>query len=123
MFNFFLTCYRKGILTFCGVQVNVEFDLNGNEGKLVFRQYDNGQYQQGKTISSRHPNIVKGVITGKKSWGLFLNQWTDGIAEGVFTKYEILDEFTQRGITIPEPLLNDFNNRLWKKRIKYNERF
>ncbi len=54
---------------------------------------------------------------------LWLNQWTDGIAEGVFTKYEILDEFTQRGITIPEPLLNDFNNRLWKKRIKYHERF
>ena len=110
------------MLTFCGSHVDVKFDINEEEGKFIFRKYDNGQYQQGKTISSRHPNIVKGVITGKKSWGLWVNQWTDGISEGVFTKYEILDEFTQRGITIPESLLNDFNNRLWKKRIKYNER-
>lgn len=67
---------------------------------------------------SQHPNISKGVIVGKKSWGLFLNEWTNGIAEGSFTKKEILDEFENRNIKIPEPLLIDFNNRLNQKILK-----
>jgi len=62
-------------------------------------------------------------LIGKKSWGLWLNEWTDGIVEGTFTKYEILEEFSKNGIVIPESLLTDFNNRLWKKTIKYHERF
>jgi len=72
-------------------------------------------------LVSQHPNISKGVIVGKKSWGLFLNEWTNGIAEGSFTKKEILDEFENRNIKIPEPLLIDFNNRLNQKILKlYN---
>ena len=67
---------------------------------------------------SQHPNIVKAVISGKKSWGLWLNQWTDGIAEGCFTKQEILGEFEKLGIKIPESLLTDFNNRLNQKILK-----
>ncbi len=121
MFSFFLTCYRKGLLTFCGVHVGVEFDLDGNEGKLVFRQYDNGQYQQGKTIISRHPNIVKGVITGKKSWGLFVRQWSQGIGDCDFTIEEIINEFEIKGITIPQSLLRDFQNQIKKYKInKYS---
>jgi hypothetical protein len=69
-------------------------------------------------LVSQHPNIAKGVIVGKKSWGLWLNQWTDGIAEGCFTKQEILSEFEEKGIKIPESLLTDFNNRLYQKVIK-----
>ena len=67
---------------------------------------------------SQHPNISKGVIIGKKSWGLWLNQWTDGIAEGCFTKQEILNEFEKHNIKIPESLLTDFNNRLNQKILK-----
>ena len=74
------------------------------------------------SIKTRHPNIVKGVLIGKKSWGLWLNEWTDGIVEGSFTRNEILDEFTKNGISIPESLLTDFNNRLYQKRIKRHER-
>lgn len=66
---------------------------------------------------------MTGILIGKKSWGLWLNEWTDGITEGSFTKYEILEEFTKNGIVIPESLLTDFNNRLWKKRINYHEQF
>jgi len=69
-------------------------------------------------LVSQHPNISKGVIVGKKSWGLWLNQWTDGIAEGCFTKHEILSEFEKKGIRIPESLLIDFNNRLNQKILK-----
>lgn len=97
--------------------------MNEIEGKNVFRKYDNGEYKNDKTIKTRHPNIVKGVLIGKKAWGLWLNEWTDGIVEGSFTRHEILEEFTKNGITIPESLLMDFNNRLYQKRIKRHERF
>jgi hypothetical protein len=119
MFTFFLKSYRSGLLTFCGVSVDVEFDINEVEGKHCFRNFDNGQYKT-KPIISRHPNIVKGVIIGKKSWGLWLNQWTDGIVDWSFTKEEILGEFKDKGIKIPEPLLNDFNNRIEEKKLKRN---
>lgn len=62
------------------------------------------------------------MIIGKKSWGLFLDQWTDGISDGLFTKYEILDEFKNRDIIIPESFLLDFENRLYKKRQKRFEK-
>jgi RIO-like serine/threonine protein kinase len=66
-------------------------------------------------LSSYHPNILKGVIMGKKSWGLWLQQWTDGIVEGSFTEREILNEFTSKGIKIPEPLMIDWDNVIIKK--------
>jgi len=37
-------------------------------------------------LSSCHPNTLKGVIVGKKSWGLMLNEYTDGISDGLFTE-------------------------------------
>ena len=67
---------------------------------------------------TRHPNIVRGVIIGKKSWGLFLNEWSDGIVEGSFTKREIIKEFEDNGILIPESLLKDFENRIVQKMKK-----
>lgn len=118
MFTFFLQSYRKGLLTFCGSIVKVEFDVNESEGKYTFRKYDNGQYQLGKPIISRHPNIVKAVIVGKKSWGLWVDQWSDGIVEGTFFQRDIEQEFEDKGITIPLSLLKDFDNRIYRKRLK-----
>ena len=122
MFNFFLKCYRKGILTFSGSMLEVERDDNEGDGKFCFRKYDNGEYKF-VNPKSRHPNILYGVITGKKSWGLWLDQWTDGIIDWTFTKEEILGTFKESGIEIPEPLLKDFNNTLERKRIKRNEKY
>lgn len=118
MFTFFLQSYRKDILTFCGSKVEVSWiDDNGKtDGKYSFRKFENGQFKW-KKYNSYHPNILKGVITGKKSWGLFLNMWAEGIAECNFTKNEIIQEFTDKGITIPECLLKDFENRINK--LKY----
>ena len=110
--------YRSGILTFCGSHVDIDFDVNSIEGKMTFRKYDNGQYRQGKKIITRHPNIVKGVITGKKSWGLWVNQWSDGIVEGTFSKREILQDFYDKEIIIPESLMKDFDNRIINKMKK-----
>lgn len=121
MFTFFLQSYRKGLLTFCGSHVNVSYvepnELGHTSGKYSFRKFENGQFKF-KKYNSCHPNILKGVITGKKSWGLFLNMWAEGIAECNFTKNEIIEEFTSKGITIPRPLLLDFENRINKLKYK-----
>lgn len=118
IFNFFLSSYRKGILTFCGSIVNVEFDVNESEGKNTFRKFDNGQYSGGKPIVTRHPNIVKAVIIGKKSFGLWCDQWADGIVEGTFLKREIIQEFESKGIIIPNSLMKDFEDRIYRKMVK-----
>lgn len=115
IFSFFLKCYRSELLDFCGSIVETISDTNEIEGKNTFRKYDNGDYQNGKPIITRHPNVVKAVIVGKKSWGLFINEWSDGIIEGSFTKKEILEEFSNRNINIPDSLLLDFENRIITK--------
>lgn len=81
----------------------------------MFRNYDNGFYKHGGLITTRHPNIVKGVIIGKKSWGLHVKMWSEGIVEGTFTKKEILEEFSKNNIIIPPQLLLDFENQINKK--------
>jgi len=69
-----------------------------------------------------HPNILKGVLIGKKSWGLWRNEWSDGISEGLFTKEEIIQQFKDCNIEIPESLLTDFHNTIHKKILKRLER-
>jgi len=61
---------------------------------------------------------LKSVIIGKKSWGLYLNMWAEGIADWCFTEEEILKEFEERGIRIPESFLLDFKNRINKMKEK-----
>ena len=121
MFDFFLTSYRKGVLTFSGIKVDIQSDVNQLPGKEVFRMYDDGFYKNGKQIISRHPNIVSGVIIGKKAWGLWVDQWSEGITECTFTLDEILNEFKKRNIEIPEPLFKDFLNRIEKKKGTRNK--
>lgn len=121
MFNFFLKSYRFGILTFCGVNVDVVYDKDGPEGKNCFKLFEDGRFKN-QVLKSRHPNIFKGVVTGKKSWGLWVDSWTDGITEKSFTKKEVLSQFTDNGIEIPESFLKDFDNVLEKKRIKRIEK-
>jgi hypothetical protein len=84
--------------------------------------YDDGQF---KFIDpySKHPNILKAVITGKKSWGLWVDQWTDGITEWCFTREEILKEFSDRNIKIPDSFLKDFDNTIERKRLKRNSKY
>ena len=122
MFNFFLICYRKDILTFSGTQVSVKYDPNGEDGKLTFRKFDNGDYKL-KQITTRHPNIVFGVIKGKKSWGLWLNIYTDGIVDWSFTIEEIQSIFSDHDIVIPDPLWKDFLNVLERKKRIRNENY
>jgi hypothetical protein len=118
MFNFFLKSYRKDILTFCGSIVNIKYDINSEDGKFSFRLYENGNFKQQEIISS-HPNILKAVITAKKSWGLWCEQFSDGIAENSFTKHEILEQFKQNDIIIPDVFLKEFENKIWEARFRF----
>jgi len=123
MFTFFLKGYRTGVFSFCGSVVETEFDVDGDEGKFCFRRVENGDYKQGEIPITRHSNILKGVITGKRGWGLWLDAFSDGICDCTFTKEEILDEFQKRNIQIPEPLLKDFENRIEKKKGIRNKEY
>ena len=111
------------MFSFCGSIVEVKFDVNEEEGKFCFRKLENGEYKKGEIPISRHSNILKGVIIGKKGWGLWVDQWSDGIVDWTFTKEEILNEFKIRNIKIPESLLKDFENRIEKKRRVRNEKY
>lgn len=123
MFTFFLKSYRSGILTFCGTNVEVDFDINGDEGKYCFRKYENGQYKKEEIPKTRHSNILKGVLIGKKSWGLWKDQWTDGINDWTFTKEEIFKEFEDKGIIIPLSFIKEFENLIEKKRKIRNQNY
>jgi hypothetical protein len=120
MFSFFLKSYRSGILEFTGSIIETEFDPNGEEGKFCFRQIENGEIKRNNIIKTRHPNVVKAVVSGKRSFGLWVDQWSDGIVDWSFTEEEILGEFQKRNIKIPKPLLRDFYNRIDKKKRKRN---
>jgi hypothetical protein len=120
MFDFYLSVYRTGLITFCGVGVEVDFDVNGSDGKYGFREYDNGRFKL-KTPISRHPKILRGVIIGKKGWGLWVETWSQGIVDWSFTKEELLLEFEKRNIVIPEPLMIEWDKLIERKKNKRNQ--
>lgn len=99
----------------------MKFDVNGDEGKYCFRKLENGLYKNEIPIT-RHPNILKSVMIGKKSWGLWVDQWSDGIVDWTFTLEEILEEFSSRNIEIPDSFLLDFKNRIQKKKEIRNQK-
>ncbi len=99
--------------------------MNGDEGKYCFRKLENGQCrnEDGEIIpTTRHPNILKSVMIGKKSWGLWVDTWSDGIVDWTFTLEEILEEFSSRNIEIPDSFLLDFKNRIQKKKEIRNQK-
>lgn len=119
MFNFYIDCYRSGIIGFSGSNINVKYSNKAKDAMVVFKEYDNGLHSNKSIIYTKQPNLLYACIFSKKGWGLLVNQWAEGIVEGSFTKYEFLKMFDDANITIPKPLLLDFNNRVWSYRFKY----
>lgn len=107
---------RSGLITFCGVGINVKFDVNGPSGRGCIDNYENGFYRNGIPIVSRHPNIVKSVLVGKKGWGLWVKEWSDGIGDGLFTKEEIMHEIESRGIELPKSMMDDFDTLIERRK-------
>lgn len=115
IFSFYLACYRKGLITFCGSKVGFKFSSKGFNGKESFRKFDIGE-----KFETKHPNILKAIVTAKKGFGLWIDQWSEGISECSFQLEEILEEFSKRGIKIPDAFMQDFQNRIQQKKyLKY----
>lgn len=117
MFEFYFRITRTGLITFCGDIVKVDFDVNGSDGKFSFREYDNGRFKNTIPVS-RHPNILKSVLIGKKGWGLLIRNWSEGIGSGLFTKFEFFELMKEYNIQIPDSFIIEFNNAVSKERIK-----
>lgn len=120
MFEFYLKIYRSGLITFCGSIVVIE--KGESDAKFAFREYDNGRFKF-QNPKSRHPNILKAVITGKKGWGLWVKTWSEGITEWTFTKEEILKEFEDKDIEIPEPLMIEWDKLIDKMKNIRNQKY
>jgi len=119
MFSFFLQIVRKGICDFCGSDVTREyktqFDIGGVSAKMAFKMYEQSEFED-DIIRTRHPNLIISLIQGKRGWGLWKQQWALGIADGTFTKNEILSMFEKNNILIPEAFINEFENIIWEER-------
>jgi len=85
------------------------------------KEFDNGLYKD-KPIYTKHPNILNGVIKSKKSWGLWVKEWSIGISECDFTRLEILKNFEEYDIKIPNSFLKEFDIRIGKEKIRRYER-
>lgn len=119
MFDFFVKGSHSGLFAFCGSPVRVEYDPDAPDAKFCFRKYENGHNDW---FVTRHPNLLFHAVRGKKGFGLWVKQWSQGIAECTFTKQEILDEFEKRNITIPVKLMKSFNDSISKEKMKRYER-
>lgn len=115
-FYVFLKLWRTDLITFCGSIVMPAGDPSAKTAKEIFMLFENGEYRDSSQLLTRHPNIVKAVITAKMGWGLWVKEWSSGIACGLFSRQEILNEFEIRGIKIPEAFLKEFDNAIRKKK-------
>lgn len=110
---------RTGILDFCGTEIRTRSNNTHKCVRLSVISFDNGEYSKDEVhegIQTRHSNLLRCYIIGKKSWGLWLNQWAEGVSEWLFTKDEIFKQFEDNGITVPKCLMLDFDNRVRKLR-------
>ena len=124
MFKFFYLVNRSGIIDFCGTTTNqIVFDLNGLDSRECFRLHEDGFYKGGKPMITKQPNILKSVLIGKKGIGLWFDQWSDGIVDWSFTKEEILQEFIDKGVEIPEPLMIEWDKLITKLKIIRNDNY
>ena len=122
-FKFYLDCYRKIGLDFSGTyNPIIKNDINGDSCKEIFKKFENGEFKF-KEILTKHPNIVFGVIKGKKSWGLHVKMWSEGISEGSFRKIEVLEEFYEKNVIIPDSFMREFNESVIRHTKKYLDNY
>jgi hypothetical protein len=107
-------------LTFCGSEIIVQSSPKGKSSKECFKEYENGKPLS--QLVTNQPNLLKSVIIGKKSWGLHVKMWSDGIGDGEFRMKDILEDFEKKGIKIPDSFLRDFENSIRRRIIKNKEK-
>lgn len=122
-FKFFFLLSRKNIGSFCGEKVTV---IPSSDRKMTarycFRLFEDGAYSKGKPIECCQPNILWHAIVGKKGWGLWRSQWSEGIGQRLFRKEEITEEFSVRNLEIPECFMVEFDKNIEKKKAEFSWR-
>ena len=118
MFAFFLTSYRNGLLTFAGSEVIVSFSTDAPNAKEAMKRYETGEHKQ---LVCRQNNVLQAVITAKKSFGLHVKMWSEGIADHDFDIQEVLDTFNEYGIKVPDCLLKGLHNEITERKIALND--
>lgn len=116
--RFYLKFYRN-VSDFAGVNIVINYDKKGEDALTVFKEYENGLYKI-KPIITKHPNLLKSLIGGKKAWGLQLNQWAEGVSQSLFSPKDILDGVN---IHIPTSFLGDFYTRCYQYSLKQDSTF
>lgn len=126
IFVFFFQSYKKDILTFSGSEdFQTIYDKGKECSRECFRKFDNGQYSNKDgliSIPTKHNNILYCVIKGKKSWGLSVKEWGLGISECNFTIEEILKQFEDENITVPNSMITELENNVKKMKRIRNEK-
>ena len=145
IYDFFKRTFEAGILTFsgAGLEFDVVYEEYAPHALFTFREYENGrvkkealrQYEQAKeehnyisgpdapmlpmprlVYRTSEPEEFIAVVKAKKSWGLWVKLWSEAIAEGTFTRFEIWRVFTAADIGIPPPPTgkNGMDPEFWK---------
>ena len=119
-FMFFFLLSRTGLIDFCGERVTVH---PTNDRRMTsrhcFRLFEDGRYGQGRKIECCQPNILRHVLMGKKGWGLWRTQWSQGIGQRPFRKEEIMEEFEKKNIRIPDCFMVEFDKAIEKNRREF----
>lgn len=120
-FRFFFLLSRRGLIDFCGERIAIE---KTNDRKMTarhcFKLYEDGRYGMGKTIQCCQPNIMRHVMMGKKGWGLWRGQWSEGVGHRLFRKEDIMEEFEKRSIVIPDCFMKEFDNAIEKEKRMFS---
>ncbi len=145
IYDFFIRCFKADILTFSGGALDFDIveDVTAPDARFSFREYDNGRVKKQamreheelkEDLMRQHgpdavippmPRVVYktsqpqefyAVVKAKKSWGLWVKLWSEAIAEGSFSRYEIWRVFTGADIGIPPPPTgkNGMPDEFWK---------
>lgn len=119
-FKFFFLLSRRGLIDFCGERINILPSSDRTmTSKHCFKLFEDGRYGREKMIECNHPNVMRHVMMGKKGFSLWVNQYSEGIGQGLFRKDDILDEFRKRDIHIPDCFMLQLDNTIWKEKLKY----
>ncbi|NBO22909.1 hypothetical protein EBU94_06195, partial [bacterium] len=110
---FYANVYRN-LSDFSGDIISFEYDEKSKDALALFMDYENGLLKGENVIKTKHPNILRSLVLGKKAWGLQANEWIDGIAQCLFLRSETIQSV---GFNIPKSFTQDFENRLYKKRL------
>lgn len=121
MFSFYFKLYRSGLIDFCGSATPITYDPEASDAKVAFKEYENGVFKKTGIPITSQPNVLYGVLVGKKGWGLWCDMWAEDIAKFIESKYERYQIFEEYGIELPEAIDREFNNLIWQKRSEFPE--